>query len=177
MILSLLAISAAPLKAQEAVIADLVVANSKSDLVAFFNIKDAVSDELKNGVQHGIPITFTFEIVLEMRRNNWPDKTIYSGSFVHSMAYDNLKKEYTVSQNEHEKLLTTIEFDKAMQLMCEVNGVTILPLAELKPDRQYLLKAKATLEKTTLPLNFHYIIPFTEFWDLKTDWAVVEFIY
>lgn len=167
-----------PLKAQEAAIVDLVVANSQTDLLVFFSIEDAFSPDLIEGVQHGIPITFTFEVLLDLARKGWLDKSIANGSFEHTLTYDNLKKEYTIRQSElGEEIRVTDDFQKAQRLMCEANGIKVLPLKNLIPDRYYTISVKATLEKTTLPLNFHYIIPFSEFWDLKTDWTKVEFLY
>jgi hypothetical protein len=177
-ICSFLLLFSQPLKAQEAAIVDLVVANSKTDLLAFFSIEDAFSPELIKGVKHGIPVTFAFEVVLEMKRNGWPDKTIVNGSFEHTLTYDNLKKVYSVRLNEHrEEVMITDDLSKAQRYMCEANGIHIAPLTDMLPDHHYTLRVKATLEKTTLPLKFHYLIPFSEFWDLKTDWTEVEFLY
>lgn len=171
-------ISPVSVKAGEASIVDLVVANSKTDLLAFFNIDEAFNSDLIEGVKHGIPVTFIFEVGLDMTRNGWLDKSIVSGSFEHTLTYDSLKKMYTVRQTEMgEEVYLTDDFNKAQRLMSEANGIKIVSLKKLVPDRHYTLRVKATLEKTTLPLKFHYLIPFTEFWDLKTDWTKVEFIY
>lgn len=175
---SLLLFLSQPLKAQEASISDIVVANSKNDLLAFFTIKDAFSQELIEGVMHGIPVTFTFHFLLEMSREGWFDKTVVNSSFEHTLTYDNLKKVYSVRLTEHGgEMRVTDDFSQAQRLMSEANDIPILPLQELLLDRHYVLRVKAILEKTTLPLNFHYLIPFTEFWDLKTDWHQVEFVY
>lgn len=166
------------LKAGEAAIADLVVANSKTDLLAFFTIENAFSPELIEGVQHGIPVTFTFEIELDVNRARWFDKSLVSGSFEHTLTYDNLKKVYSVRLNEHrEEVRLTDDLRRAQRWMSEANGIHVISLAEMIPDHNYTLRVKATLEKTTLPLKFHYLIPFSQFWDLQTDWTEVEFLY
>jgi hypothetical protein len=177
-IFMLFTLGATSVRGQDAAITDLVVVNNETDLLGFFKIDDAFSPELKNGVQHGIPVTFTFEILLEMIRDGWLDKEVFSGSFDHTMTYDSLKKEYTVNNLEDsENKLVTNDVKKAMDFMSEINSIKVCSLAELSPDRLYTLQVKATLAKTTLPLNFHYLIPFTEFWDLKTDWQKIEFRY
>jgi len=165
-------------QAQEAEIYDLVVANSKLDLLVFFKISGAFPEEMRQGVVHGIPVTFTFDYVLERVRSAWFDKEVRSGSFEHTMTYDNLKKEFTVRQSETGlRQFVTSDMEKAVAHMVEVDGAPVAPLEDMRPDSQYRLRVKATLAKTTLPLNFHYIIPFTEFWDLKTDWLEITFRY
>jgi len=168
-----------PLQAQEAVISDLVVANSKVDLLAFFKIDGAFTEEMRQGVLHGIPVTFSFDYILERVRSGWLDKEVCSGTFEHTMTYDSLKKEFLVVHQEGggRRQLRTDDMDKAMAFMVEVEGLDIVALEEMRPDSRYTLLVKATLAKTTLPLNFHYIIPFTEFWDLKTEWLKVSFRY
>ena len=164
--------------AQNAVISDLVVANSKTDLLAFFKIEGAFSPEMRQGVLHGIPVTFTFEFALDRVRNGWLNSEVRAGDFEHTMTYDNLKKEFTVLRKEGiTRQLVTADIQKAMDFMVEVESVKLAALEEMRPDSRYTLRVKATLAKTTLPLNFHYIIPFTKFWDLKTEWTEVDFRY
>jgi len=164
-----------PVKAQEAMITDLVVTNTKTDLLTFFNVENAFTPELEEGLHHGIAITFTFEVVMEMNRNGWLDKEIYNDSFQHTLTYDSLKMEYTVERQEHQETRIFNDLATARDFMCEVNSFAVAPLAALVADQQYLLQVKATLAKNTLPLNFHYVVPFSEFWDLKTEWTSVEF--
>lgn len=165
-------------QAQEAAVVDLVVANSKVDLLVFFKIEDAFSEDMHQGVLHGIPVTFTFDFVLDRVRKGWIDREVRAGTFEHTMTYDSLKKEFTVTHQElNGSKLVTADLNKALEFMVEVDGVKVVALEEMRPDYNYTLRVKVTLVKTTLPLNFHYIIPFTEFWDLKTDWTEVDFRY
>jgi len=54
--------------------------------------------------------------------------------------------------------------------MSEVSGFEILPLTEIDPDSTYKIKVKAKLARKTLPLYFHYLIPFASLWDFETEW-------
>ena len=62
-------------------------------------------------------------------------------------------------------------------MMTEVNGVKVVDLSRLKPGNDYFLSVKARLERKTLPLFFHYLIPFWKLRDYETDWHYVEFRY
>ncbi|MDD5758215.1 MAG: DUF4390 domain-containing protein [Desulfobulbaceae bacterium] len=162
--------------AREVMLRDIVVTNSSSDLLLFLKMIDPFSPEVIDGVQNGLTATFTYEIHLHLVREDWPDKEVFSGQLDHTMTYDPLKKEYhlQLSENSVEEVVTD-SVDKAKVAMAELNGVKLLPLASLQPDRQYILKVRATLAKKTLPLRLHYLIPFSSFWNVSTDWYTVEF--
>lgn len=162
--------------AREVMLRDIVVTNSSSDLLLFVKMIDPFSPEIIDGVQNGLAATFTYEVHLHLVRSGWPDKEVYNGRLDHTMTYDPLKKEYhlQLSENSAEEVVTD-SVAKAKVVMAELNGVKLLPLASLQPDRQYVLKVRATLAKKTLPLRLHYLIPFSSFWNVSTDWYTVEF--
>ena len=50
-------------------------------------------------------------------------------------------------------------------------------MEEIDPDSSYIINVKTKLARKTLPLYFHYLIPFTSLWDFETDWYTIDFIY
>ncbi len=58
-----------------------------------------------------------------------------------------------------------------------MNGFVVTNLENLVPDAEYILKVKARLSKKTLPLYFHYLIPFWSLGNIETDWFSLEFRY
>ncbi|MDX2434004.1 MAG: DUF4390 domain-containing protein, partial [Desulfobacterales bacterium] len=70
---------------------------------------------------------------------------------------------------KHDSKLTTSP-DEAKMIMSEINGFKILPLTEIDQQASYIIRVKATLARKTLPLYFHYLIPFTSLWDFETKW-------
>lgn len=166
------------LYAEEASIKDIIVTNSTKDLLVYFFVSDAFTPEMGKGIHSGIPITFTFEVNLERPRKGWLDQKLVSLSFEHTLSYDNLKEEYRIACSENgEKASVVKSLAEAKALMTEVNGLKIAPLDYLIPDTSYMFSVMAYLDKKTLPLNFHYLIPFWGLWDFKTDWSTVEFRY
>lgn len=164
--------------AQDVSIKNIVVTNSSTDLLLFLEVEDAFTKEIVEGVQNGLPAVFSFEIQLTMVRSGWPDKEIYSGTSEHTLVYDNLKKNYTVTIEERNgRQNVTDSLDNAMHLMEEVNGLKVIALDALVPDRQYILEVRAVLAKKELPFYVHYLIPFGDFWDFTTDWCEVRFKY
>ena len=162
--------------AAEARIQDVVVTNSSTDLLLYLKVLDAFSPEILSGVNNGLPLTFSYQISLEMLRSGWFNKEIYSGSVDYTLVYDSLKKEYSVLGLTKENKFTTTDLAEAQRHMVNLNGISIVPLTSLEPDRQYILKVRVVLDKKSLPFNFNYLIPFS-FWNLETDWYSVDFRY
>ena len=156
--------------AQEASISDFTVSNSEKNLLLYLTVADWFSADMETAIHNGIPITFTFAINLFVKRSKWPDKKIREYEFNHIMEYDSLKKEYLIHRNENDDSKLTTSLEEAKKLMSEINGFTLLRLDELEPGISYTLRAKAKLARKTMPLYFHYLIPFSSPWDFETDW-------
>lgn len=159
-------------------IADILITTSQSHLLLFCTIKNSFTPEMIEGVQNGIPVTFTFHIELEQVNNKWFDKTITEMELNHTLTFDSLKEEYLIQQSE--KPTTQIKTDdlvKAMEVMSELNGIKIIPRDKLIPDEPYAIHVQAKLAEKTLPLHLHNIIPFISLWDFETDLRTIEFHY
>jgi hypothetical protein len=149
------------LYAQNATITDFTVSNSESQLILYLTVTDCFTDDMESAIHNGIPATFTFYVDIYKKRANWPDKKIGEHEFNHIMEYDSLKKEYRIQREEKGVSKLTTSLDEAKTFMSEINGFKILPLEKIESDASYSIKVKATLARKTLPLYFHYLIPFT----------------
>jgi hypothetical protein len=155
-----------------------VVTNSSSDVLLYGKVVNGFTSEMEAALQNGIPVTFTFMVELYTVRRTWPDWQITALTFDHTLSYDSLKEEYRVElQEKGGRTLATRSLAEAQELMTQVNGLRVIPLTQLKPDENYLLKIKAKLARKTLPLNVHALIPFWRLWDFETDWHHVIFRY
>ena len=158
------------LYAQDATITDFTVSNSDSQLLLYLTVTDCFTDDMEAAIHNGIPATFTFYVDIYRQRSKWPDKKIGDYEFEHIMEYDSLKKEYKIYLGEKSGSRLTNSLDEAKILMSEINGFEVLPLNEIEPKFSYIIKVKAKLERKTLPLYFHYLIPLTSLWDFETKW-------
>ena len=167
-----------PALARKVVIQDIVVTNSSTDLLLFLKVVDALSPEIIEGVQNGLIATFNFEIKVTLVRKGWLDKEVASRRINHALSYDSLKKEYRLALTENgPEEVGTVDLGKAETMMEELNGVKLLALNTLVPDRQYVLNVRATLAKNDLPAFVNFLIPFSNFWNVHTDWFTVRFRY
>ena len=157
---------------------DVVITNSRNDLLLFLKIKGVFSPKMQRAVFSGVPTTFSFFIILEQKRSLWMDKTLAEITLTHTIKYDNLKKGFTVIRSwENEKPIFLKSFAEAQKMMTEVNGFKIYPINKLDKGTRYRLSAKAKLSKITLPFYLHYILIMASLWDFETEWHSIDFVY
>ena len=164
--------------AQNATIEELIVTNSSTDLLLFLTVDNAFTKQMEEGIKNGIPVTFNFYVKLERKRNAWLNQELVSLQFDHTLSYDTLKEEYSIVRSELAgQTFRTKSLAEAKKALAQLNGPPISPLKALLPEAGYRLKVKAKLAEKTLPLYFHYVIPFWSLWDFETAWYTVEFRY
>jgi predicted DNA-binding protein YlxM (UPF0122 family) len=175
-----LAVFLAPVQAhsQDAGLTNIIVTNTRDDLLLYLTVKDAFPAKIEETIHSGVPATFSFFVNLFAVRDLWFDKQIAEIKVTHSLKYDNLKKEYTVTRSwEGGKLHVVKSYEEAKELMSEIDSLTIVPLDQLEKGNQYQIRAKAELNKLTLPFYLHYVLFFVSLWDFETDWYTIDFIY
>ena len=163
--------------AQEARLTDVIVTNTRDDLLVYLTVEGAFTKEMETAIKSGVSATFSFFVNLYRKRNWWLDKKIAERTITHTIKYDNLKKKYRIQRSWEAEPHITQSFSEAKKLMTEVDSLTLIPLADLQKGTAYQIEAKAELSKRTLPLKLHYVIFFMSLWDFETDWYSIYFIY
>jgi len=172
----LLLASSFPAWGRDARLSNIVVTNTRDDLLVYLTVEGCFTTEMKQAVLTGVPITFSFYISLYRARNFWFDRRMSDITVTHSMKYDNLKKKFTVTRSwDPDRPVTTDSFAAAQRAMAEVNGLRIISLNRLEKGSPYKIRARAELNKVTLPLHLHYVFFFVSLWDFKTDWYTIDF--
>ena len=167
-----------PAFAQEAYISDVVVTNTRDDLLVYFTVYDCFTEDLKGAIQSGIETTFTFFIKLYRKSDAMWDTKIIDMEVQHSIRYDTLKQVYEVKLSEQDNEVKTVKsFEEAQKLMTEVVSLKIMPLKDLEKGARYQLRIMAELDKIKLPLYLHYVLFFLSLWDFETDWYTIDFRY
>jgi len=164
---------------RQAVIDELVVANSARELLVYFRVAGAFGDRMQEAVQSGLPLVFSFVVRLERVRPRWPDEEIVERAFDHVLTYDALKDEYTVVCEEEGKgrRRTFRRLDEAAGRMARVSGLALVGLDRLSDGEDYLVAVRARLGERSLPFRLHYLLPFFSQWDFETPWRRIRFRY
>ncbi len=161
-----------------ATLTNIKLANTRDDLLTYFEVKNGFQDKTVQAVKNGIPTTFTFYVSLYKTTSSLFDKKIADVQIETTIKYNSLKEEYTVTRPwKDEPPLITKSFDEAKTWMTEVDNLRVIPLGQLVKGDKYQIRIKAELEKVTLPLSLHHILFFVSFWDFETDWYVINFTY
>jgi hypothetical protein len=164
--------------AQEATLSNIIVTNTRDDLLVYLTVEGAFREKMKEAILSGVPTTFSFLITLHRVRNLWKDKKISDITVSHTVKYNNLKKEFAVKRSwENGKPLVTQSFEEAQKRMAEIDGLKVVSLNKLDKGQRYQLGAMAELNKLTLPFYLHHVLFFVSLWDFETDWYTIDFIY
>jgi len=178
LILAILLVMQNSAHAQDARLTDIIVTNTRDDLLVYLTVEGAFREKMKNAILSGVPTTFSFFISLYQERNLWLDKEIADIKITHTLKYNNLKKEFIVKRSwENGDPLVTQSFNEARKLMTEIDSLKIVPLKVLEKGRHYQIRAKAELSKLTLPFYLHYVLFFVSLWDFETDLYTIDFVY
>ena len=160
------------------VLTSIKLANTRDDLITYFEVKHAFTEKITQAVQNGIPRTFTFYVSLYKTSDSWLDKKIADIAFTSTIKYNSLKQEYAVFRPwKDEKPSVTQSFEKAKAWMTDIDNLKVIPLEDLVKAEKYQIRIKAELSRITLPFSLHYVFFFVSFWDVETDWYLINFTY
>jgi hypothetical protein len=163
---------------ETAAIENIKLANTRDDLLAYFDVKKAFTDKINQAILNGVPTAFSFYITLYKTDGSWFDKKISDIQIKSNLKYNSLKKEFSVLRPwKSEKAIVTQSFEEAKSLMTEIDNLKIIPLNQLVKGDKYQLRIKAKLDKVTLPLSLHTVFFFVSFWDFETNWYLINFTY
>jgi hypothetical protein len=166
-----------PVYSQQARLTNFVVTSTRDDLLIFLTIEGAFTEDMKAAILSGVPTTVSFSISIERIRNFWFNRKIVEKKIDHTIKYNPLRKEFTVQRSWEKDPIVTESFTEAINLMADVDNLKVVSLELLEKGVQYQIKAKAKLDKLTLPFYLHYVFFFLSLWDFETDWYTVSFYY
>jgi len=171
LIFLILFIPASQTLASGAELTNIVVKNDGENLFIDLTIQGVFTNEMKKALLSGIPVSFTFIVILYKVNDFWFDKKVASTTPSHKIQYDALKNEYRITRS-WEKIgpLKVKNFDKAALLMSQIASLKIILYTRLKKGDHYQLRVKSELNETEFP--------FAGFpWEFETDWYTLNFIY
>jgi hypothetical protein len=164
--------------AKEATLTNIIVTNTRDDLLVYLTVEGAFTTDMESAINSGVPAAFSFFVKLYRARGMWFDKKLADLTLTHTIKYNSLKREYTVSRTwDSGSPVVVRSFDTAKQLMTEIDSLKVVPLTALEKGQQYQIQAKAKLNRVTLPYYLHYVLFFLSLWDFETDWYTIDFIY
>lgn len=163
---------------QDPILTDIKLANTRDDLLIYFELENAFPPKIIHTIENGILTPFVFHVALYRTGGSWRDKKMADFDIQSTIKYNSLKQEYTVSRPwKEETPAVTKSFDEAKDWMTRVDNLAVAPLTDLEKGEKYQIRIRAQLTRFTLPFALHYVLFFMSFWDIKTDWYIINFTY
>lgn len=167
-----------PSFARDAMVANVRLNNTRDHLLIYLNIEGAFTKEMEKAILSGVPASFTYYIQCHRLRDFWFDQELKDIKTIHTIRYDNLKKEFYITRAwENSAPFSTKSFNEAKLFMTQISGLELIKLEKLDKGAHYQILTKAELGKITLPFYLHYVLFFVSMWDFETDWHSTVFIY
>lgn len=157
---------------------EVVIANSRSEVLLYFTLADAVTAEMEQGLKSGLPLVLTFFVEIQRRHDSGEARLLRRLQFEQQLSYDSLKDEYRVSREglDYRPQITS-SLAEARRLFTSIYGLAVLPLAELSPEQDYRLRLKAQMAEKSQPWSLNRLLPFRRLWGFETPWHEEDFRY
>lgn len=157
--------------ASEAELTNIVVKSDGKNLFIDLRIKGVFTNGIKEALVGGIPVSFTFIVILYKVNDFWFNDKVASTTTTHRIQFDAIKKNYRITRSwDKTGSLAVKSLDEALLLMSEIDGLKIISSNKIKKGEHYQLRIKSELTRKKFT--------FTGFpWEFETDWYTINFIY
>lgn len=110
-------------------------------VVVSFELNDAYTDAVREGIASGLKTTFTYE--LELRARAWIDRTIATTVVATTDQYENLTRRHTLTKTVDgrvEDVLVTEDAEVVKAWLTKWNRVPVADTSRLDPAREYYVR-------------------------------------
>jgi hypothetical protein len=128
---------------------------------------------LQEDLNNGIPKDLYYYILLKKRQPGWFDEEVFSKTIKHTIKYDILKKQYSITTRTDGQITqkTVQSFEEMAPLISRIDHVKIDTPVQLKTRHTYYVSVKAEMRATNVPFYLEYILFFIPALELDTPWA------
>ncbi len=154
-------------------VVNLGVGTKGKYVVVNARLVDGFTEKIREAIENGVPMSFTFDIELRKANTLWVDSLVSSNKVRHRVQFDSLKKKYRFSEfgkNLKRNIITRDE-SQYQKLMLTLKDIPIAPIYKLDPNEKYYVRVKADLETDRFWFPFNYIFFFVPFSEFETSWA------
>lgn len=177
LLLSMMLAAPSPAQPQRAILSDITVSNSPDDLLLHVNVRNAFNEDLRQTLLNGTPTLFEFQVLLKQVKPLWRNETIANIKASQSIRYDVVRRDFIVRRAFEREPEMTSSFEEAQAWVSRLDGLKIAPLHRIAKGEPYQLRVKAAAGRRSLPLGLHHVLFFMVFWDVETDWVIIDFNY
>lgn len=125
-----------------------------------FDLSDGLTAEVRDGIQSGLPTTFSYEVELTRGTSAWFDRTVAVVTVTATVRFDNLTRRYQMSRavdGRVEDARTTEDVEAVRRWMTHFEHIPLSTTAALETNAEYDVRVRAH----TRPRNSWFFWP----WD------------
>jgi hypothetical protein len=128
---------------------------------------------IREDLNNGIPKDLYYYILLKKRQPGWFDEEIVSKTIKHTIKYDVLKKDYSITTRMDGQMSekTVESFQEMADLISRIDHVKINPTKRMRARHTYYASVKAEMRASNVPFFIEYILFFIPALELDTPWA------
>ncbi|GAB4271897.1 MAG: hypothetical protein Kow0092_26830 [Deferrisomatales bacterium] len=142
------------------------------DLVVGFQVEGVLTERIRETLDSGLPVRFTYWMRVEHPRHLAADDVLVDRTLERVLEKDNLKNRYRLTLEDGRAREVASLFE-ALGMLTRVSGVSLMPAEVLAARRPLILRLKVRLQKFKLPFRLHYLFAFVAYWDVETEWYVM----
>ncbi len=137
------------------------------------DIDFAVSGDLRNAAEKGVPIYFTADLEIVSKRWWWFDKTVISEQKTWRVVYNALTRQWRVGTGDLS--LPESSLDDALSLLRNIRGWDVANIKDLETDELYEGRLRLRLNTSLLARPFQVDAFNSSAWSLATPWKNFTF--
>ncbi|MEK6683839.1 MAG: DUF4390 domain-containing protein [Nitrospirota bacterium] len=128
---------------------------------------------IREDLNNGIPKDLYYYILLKKRQPGWFDEEIVSKTIKHTIKYDVLKRQYSITTRMDGQTGQKIveSFEEMADLISRIDRVRVVATKRMKARHTYYVSIKAEMRATNVPFYLEYIFFFIPALELDTPWA------
>jgi hypothetical protein len=137
------------------------------------DVELAVTGDLRNAAQKGVPLYFTADLVVVSKRWWWFDKTVVDEQQTWRIVYNALTRQWRVGTGELS--LPEASLDDALSLVRNIRGWAVADVHDLEHDELYEGRIRVRLDTSLLARPFQVDAFNSSAWSLATPWKNFTF--
>ena len=118
------------------------------DVLVSFAAPGAMTTELRDAIQSGMVITFTYDVALRQGAFLWFDRTLADAEVAASVRYDNLTRTYHVTRMVDGRVIwsqSSAKEDEVRGWLTEFERLKLFSGAALQPNGEYAVEIRARI--------------------------------
>jgi len=145
-------------------------------LEASFKLINPFPKKIKEALESGVPIKYSFSIELSTPRFLL-DKKIAKRNIEKTLLYDAIKGEFRIISSKGTRILTVNTLKEAEKEAFSIKNFPVCTISKLSKGKTYVLKIRAVADKGNAFLPFEGLIDIFSRWGFATKWHEIKFTY